>query len=138
VLRTRPYLIYRHGDSAHPRVLHLSWDGTCLPADDPWWSTHTPQNGWGCKCKIFSGGERDITRLGNKARLKAPNDGDYEWTNKQGRTFTIPNGIDPGFQYNPGVAAGMSKQILEERINKLPSNIAEQIRAEISQGVNKS
>jgi len=135
VLKTRPYLIYRHGDSAHPRVLHLSWDGTCLPADDPWWGTHTPQNGWGCKCKIFSGGERDITRLGDKARLKAPNDGDYEWTDKQGRTFTIPNGIDPGFQYNPGVAAQKSKQILEERINQLPSGIAEQIKAEIAQGI---
>lgn len=134
VIKTRPYLIYRHGDSIKPRPLHLSWDGTCLPADDPWWGTHTPQNGWGCRCKIFSGGERDIKRLGDKAKLKAANDGTYEWTDKQGRTFTIPNGIDPGFQYNPGTAAAKGKQILEDRINQLPSDIAKQIRAEIAQG----
>ncbi len=134
VLKTRPYLIYRHGDSIRPRPLHLSWNGTCLPADDPWWGTHTPQNGWGCKCKIFSGGERDVKRLGETAKLKAPNDGIYQWTDKQGRTFSIPNGIDPGFQYNPGAAAGKSKDILNERINQLPPDIATQIRAEIAQG----
>ena len=134
VLKTRPYLIYRHGDSIHPRVLHLSWDGTCLEADNPWWATHTPQNGWGCKCKIFSGGERDIKRLGDKAKRRAPSDGTYEWTDKQGRTFTIPNGIDPGFQYNPGEAATKSKAILNERINQLPPGIAAQIRAEIKKG----
>ena len=134
VLKTRPYLIYRHGDSVHPRVLHLSWDGTCLPADDPWWGTHTPQNGWGCKCKIFSGGERDIKRLGDKAKLKATSDGTYIWTDKQGRSFDIPNGIDPGFQYNPGTAATKSKDILNDRISQLPPDIARQIKAEIAQG----
>ncbi len=135
VLKTRPYLIYRHGDSVHPRLLHLSWNGTCLPADDPWWATHTPQNGWGCKCKIFSGGERDIERMGSKARLKAPDDGAYDWTDKQGRTFNIPNGIDRGFQYNPGTAATKSKDILQERINQLPPDIAKQINVEIAQSV---
>jgi uncharacterized protein with gpF-like domain len=47
LLKTRPYLIYRHGDSIHPRELHLSWDNLVLPADDPWWQTHYPPNGWG-------------------------------------------------------------------------------------------
>ncbi|MDA8428178.1 MAG: DUF935 family protein [Geobacteraceae bacterium] len=133
VLSTRPFLLYKHGDSVHPRVLHLSWDGTVLPADDPWWSTHSPQNGWGCKCKVFSAGERDIARLGAKAKRTAPNDGTYTWTDKQGRSFEIPNGIDPGFQYNPGAAANRSAAVLNDRINQLPADIAKQIRAEIAQ-----
>lgn len=49
VVKTRPYLIYRHGDSVVPRPLHLSWDGLVLPPDDPWWKEHYPPNGWGCK-----------------------------------------------------------------------------------------
>ena len=134
VLKTRPYLAYRHGDSIRPRPLHLAWNGTVLPADDPWWATHTPQNGWGCKCKIFSAGERDIKRMGDQAKRTAPQDGSYSWTDKQGRTFTIPNGIDPGFQYNPGQAATKGKQILNDRINQLPPDIAKGIRAEITQG----
>lgn len=132
VRRTRPYLGYRHGDSIHPRVLHVSWDGTVLPADDPWWDTHSPQNGWGCKCKIFSMSERDITRLGDTAKRSAPTDGSYQWTDKQNRTYTIPNGIDPGFQYNPGTAAKRNFEILNERISQLPPDIATRIRADIA------
>lgn len=132
VLRTRPYLLYKHGDSINPRIPHLSWDGTVLLADDPWWGTHTPQNGWGCKCKIFSAGERDIKRLGEKAKRTAPNDGTYAWTDKQGRSFQIPNGIDPGFQYNPGAAATKGRQALEDSITRLPSDIGKQVRADIA------
>ncbi|MCS5516202.1 phage minor head protein [Pseudomonas qingdaonensis] len=57
-----PYGLYRHGD-ALTRPQHLAWDGTVLPLDDPWWSTHTPQNGWGCKCK-FMVSERDVEAAG--------------------------------------------------------------------------
>lgn len=32
--KKRPYGLYRHGDSAHPRPQHLAWNGTVLPLDD--------------------------------------------------------------------------------------------------------
>ena len=48
---TRPYALYKHGDSETPRVIHLKWNNMVLPVDDPWWDTHSPSNGWGCKCK---------------------------------------------------------------------------------------
>jgi SPP1 gp7 family putative phage head morphogenesis protein len=132
VLKTRPYLYYKHGDSVHPRPLHLAWDGTVLPADDPWWGTNYPQNGWGCKCKVFSVGNRDIARIDN-AKRQAPDDGTYEWTDKQGRSFTIPNGIDPGFQYNPGAARKYSYRVLQDRIDQLPADIGKGIKAEIKE-----
>ncbi len=47
VLSARPYWEYRHGDSRVPRQIHLSWDGLVLVANDPWWATHDPPNGWG-------------------------------------------------------------------------------------------
>lgn len=137
VLRTRPYLLYKHGDSIRPRIPHLAWDGTVLPADDPWWSTHYPQNGWGCKCKVFSAGERDIARLGDQAKRVAPNDGTYTWTDKQGREWKIPEGIDPGFQYNPGTAALKSKAVLEDRIAALPTDIAKTVRDSIARESNR-
>lgn len=104
--RRRPYALYRHGDSANPRPLHLSWDGLVLPADDPWWETHTPMNGWGCSCKKFLVSERDLKRLGKTAPDTAPDDGTYMWEDTTGaRQQEIPNGIDPGFAYNVGDAA---------------------------------
>jgi hypothetical protein len=104
--KRRPYGLYRHGDSAHPRPMHLSWNGITLPLDDPWWSTHTPQNGWGCKCKKFMLSARDVERQGLKIG-PAP---EIEWEDRvigknspEGpRTVRVPKGIDPGFEYAPG------------------------------------
>ena len=101
--KMRPYWEYRHGDSRNPRELHLSWDGKVLRADDPWWNTHYPPNGWGCKCKVFALNARDVKRLEKSGPDKAPDDGTYEWTDKKtGETHTIPKGIDPGWDYNVG------------------------------------
>ena len=103
--KLRPYWEYRHGDSRHPRELHLSWDRIVLPTDDPWWDTHYPPNGWGCKCKVFALSERDLKRLGKAGQDTAPDDGSYQWTDKKtGITHTVPNGIDPGWDYNVGQA----------------------------------
>lgn len=46
--KRRPYWEYRHGGSRNPRKEHKAWHGLILPADDPWWKTHYPPNGWGC------------------------------------------------------------------------------------------
>ena len=105
VVEARPYWEYRHGDSINPRHEHLAWDGKVLPADDPWWQTHYPPNGWRCKCKVFALSKRDLKRLGKKEPDHAPDDGTYQWTDKAGKTHTIPNGIDPGWDYNVGHAA---------------------------------
>lgn len=102
----RPYGLYRHGDSAHPRPQHLAWDGTVLPLDDPWWSSHSPQNGWGCKCKKYMVSERDVERQG--LSVGPSPEVDYEdrtigVTSPNGpRTVRVPKGIDPGFEYAPG------------------------------------
>ena len=103
VRRARPYGLYRHGDSRVPRPLHLSWDGLVLPLDDPWWDTHSPQNGWGCTCKKFSLGPRDLEKRGLKVADQAPDNGVRDWVDKAtGEVHQVPNGIDPGFDYRPG------------------------------------
>ena len=53
---------------------------------------------------------REVERLkGEEAkgehpiRVRAPKEGTYEWVNpKTGEIMTVPNGIDPGWAYNPG------------------------------------
>ncbi len=106
--KRRPYGLYRHGGSQDPRPEHLAWDGLVLPLDDPWWDTHTPQNGWGCKCRKRMISAADAERMG-LAVSQAPK---IEWEEKavgvrgpSPRTVRVPKGIDPGFAYNPGTAA---------------------------------
>jgi hypothetical protein len=51
--RALPYWRYHHsGLSADPRPEHLAFDGLTLPHDHPFWDTHYPPNGWGCKCYV--------------------------------------------------------------------------------------
>lgn len=113
VLKARPFLRYIGGLSRRPRPLHLQWNGTILLASDKWWDTHFPPNGWGCKCKVVSMSGREMTRDGLKETPR-PDDGDRDWENPNtGKTEKIPNGIDPGWAYNPGQTA-WGKQLAQE------------------------
>jgi hypothetical protein len=118
VLRDRPFWIYRHGHSVHPRPWHLAWDGTVLPADSFWWHTHYTPNGWGCNCTVRSLSHDDLADLGKDGPDETPDDGTYAWTDKStGQVHKIPNGIDPGWAYNPGEAAWgrpLAKEAMED------------------------
>ncbi len=107
--KRRPYGLYKHSDAVeNPRPDHLSWDGTVLPLDDPWWETHTPQNGWGCQCQKFMLSDRDLERRGLKVSSAPKIEWETKLVGKNGanpRTVRVPKGIDPGFAYNPGTAA---------------------------------
>ncbi|WP_435626941.1 PBECR2 nuclease fold domain-containing protein [Candidatus Ferrigenium straubiae] len=108
----RPYARYRHHSIEHPRLEHKAWDGLILPSDDPWFDTHEPQNGWGCKCGIDSLTSTEAQKLWEKSGKSGPDTAPpIEWeervVGKNGsnpRTVRVPKGIDPGFAYNPGKA----------------------------------
>ena len=107
VAEHRPFWRYRHSDaSEEPRHVHLSWDGLILRHDDPWWDTHYPPNGWGCKCYIETLAPRDLKRLGKDGPDPAPAVRTRTVTvgakGPSPRTVTVPVGIDPGWAYAPG------------------------------------
>ena len=55
---TQPYLLYELGPSENHREEHVSWAGTLLPVDHPWWRDHMTPNGYGCKCRVRQDGTR--------------------------------------------------------------------------------
>lgn len=108
VKQVRPFWRYRHNDAVeHPRPLHVNWNGLVLSADDPWWNTHYPANGWGCQCFVEALNARDLKRLGKSGPDTAP---EIEWQDRLvgqrspggPRLVRTPAGIDPGFAYAPG------------------------------------
>lgn len=121
--KERPLWRYIGGLSESPRPLHLSWSGTTLPADDPWWDTHYPPNDWGCKCEVVSQTQDEIDEMkkeGVAISTERPNDGTYQWTDKEGNTHTIPNGIGPGWAYNPGKTAWGENEALRQMEDQGP------------------
>lgn len=106
--RDRPYWKYVHSDSVkHPRPLHLAWNGLVLHADDPWWHTHFPPNGWGCACTVRALDDYDLRKLGKDGPDEAPPIDMQTVTLGQrspggARQVQTPAGVDPGFGYAPG------------------------------------
>ncbi len=101
-----PYWQYVHSGSQHPRLQHLAWDGLTLRADDPFWETHYPPNGWHCGCRVRPVSDGDLGRMGKKGPDATPPLEYRPWTDKvTGVVHQVPIGIDPGFDYNPGLAA---------------------------------
>jgi hypothetical protein len=109
VLRYQPYWRYRHADGVlHPRPQHLAWDGTVLDADDAWWKTHYPPNGWGCHCYVEPLSRRELADSGKRGPDQAPPvemERKTLSTSAGPLTIDVPKGIDPGWGYNVGDAA---------------------------------
>jgi SPP1 gp7 family putative phage head morphogenesis protein len=71
------------------RAEHRGFEGVTLPKDDPFWATHWPPNGWGCRCVTISVFEPRKT-----VRPPAVIDVDGK---------EVRPSVDKGFAFNPGV-----------------------------------
>lgn len=111
-----PLWMYRHGGSADPRPHHLVLDRQVLPADDPWWETHYPPNGWGCSCYVVAVSESQARRMGG--RFDDPGED--------------PRGtIDEGWDYMPGeTVAGDIRRAVVEKMSERPYDIAAPLLAQ--------
>ncbi len=111
----RPFLRYSAVMDRRTRPQHRLWHAIVLPVEHPFWQTHFPPNGWNCRCTVVQLSERDLARRGltitTEAELTARGFGSATtqfWrrgaNGDAGRAVVVPQGIDPGFAYNPGTA----------------------------------
>lgn len=99
--RTHPFLLYQLGPSEEHRPEHAAWNGTILPADDPWWNDHFPPGGWGCKCWVRQLSAAEAKRLGGVTAR--PRRNEIERVNpRTGKTVRVDRGLDPSWAGNPG------------------------------------
>lgn len=102
----RPWLRYVAILDDRTRDQHRAWHGTVLRVDDPWWATHAPPNGWNCRCTVQQLSDRDLERFGFTPSDQSPPSPTKTWRNRRtGEVVDVPEGIDPGWGYNPGKAA---------------------------------
>ena len=125
LVAVRPFWQYIHSDSVvHPRPLHLAWgnSGLTLPNDHPFWKTHFPPNGWGCKCRVKA------VRGPAKGAAKAPPEG---WDTVDPKT-DAPAGIDKGWGYAPGANVDATlRQLIQDKLITYPDAIAKALAADM-------
>lgn len=117
----RPYLQYQTAGDARVRPEHAAWDNTVLPIDSPWWDTHYPPNGWGCRCTTRSLSQRQMEREGLAVAPEPTVERTERVNPDTGEVFPpTPVGIDTGWDYNVGKAWLGPDQALAERVMRLP------------------
>ncbi|MBN2751868.1 MAG: minor capsid protein [Rhodospirillaceae bacterium] len=100
---------------------HRQWHGITLPLSHPFWRTHWPPNGWGCRCSVIVLPRREALRQGwqiseaptidmERRIVNGPNGPEEWWT---------PKGIDTGFGYNVG-ESWLQGAVPQELRNPLP------------------
>lgn len=98
LLSVRPYWRYIHSDLVRrPRPQHKSWGDAQLTLrhDHPFWATHYPPNGWGCRCRVVA------VRAPAEGAATEPPAG---WDAINPATGA-PGGVDHGWAYAPGANA---------------------------------
>lgn len=100
-----PYLRYVAVQDERTRQQHSAWHGTVLPVGHEFWKSHYPPNGWRCRCIVQQLSERQLKAQGLSVS-KDPEIRMRKWRNRStGETVEVPEGVDPGFAYNSGIAA---------------------------------
>lgn len=122
-----PFRRYIHNDSVlNPRPQHLAWNGLTLPHDHAFWKTHSPPNGWGCRCRVTA--------------VAAPKKGDPTeppagW-NKPGEDGTLP-GIDKGWGYAPGARTDATlREFVQEKLISHPEAITKALSHDVNRYIN--
>ncbi|WP_018701409.1 phage minor head protein [Amorphus coralli] len=100
-LQAFPFWQYNHSGALHPREQHLAWDGLVLRANDSFWLTNYPPNGWKCGCFTTPVSEGALRRQGKAGPDKSPDIDPHEEL-IGGVPRQVPDGVDPGFEHNPG------------------------------------
>lgn len=102
----RPWLRYITAGDHRVRDAHKAWHGIILHADDPWWNTHFPPNGFNCRCHVQLLSGRDLIRFGLTVTSEAPPlNTVIKFLRDQTGTLVpvdVPAGIDPGFAVSFG------------------------------------
>jgi SPP1 gp7 family putative phage head morphogenesis protein len=130
-----PWLLYDAIDDARTRPEHAALDGLVVRADSPFWKTHFPPNGYNCRCSVIQLTSKQLAALGKTPTKPEPKIKLHKWTNpRTGKTYNVPDGIDPSWAHNPGLTSQTDvKALLAEKVEAMPKALRDAAKASIKQ-----
>ena len=125
-----PYWRYVHSDGViHPRPHHKQWGDMKLTLrhDDPFWETHYPPNGWGCKCRVLP-----VAKPTEGDAIAPPED----WHQNDPSTGA-PAGIDEGWDYAPGARQDDDlRTFVQDKLIEYPPAISKALTEDMGKVIN--
>jgi hypothetical protein len=122
--RFLPFLVYTLSTAERRRLEHERYVGIVAPVDDPIWNRLYPPNGWGCQCGVRQISQREAERLGWRPDKEPVQLVERPWRNRRtGQTVMVPEGVDPGWDTNPGKNRGRNvAEFLHGKVTAMPAN----------------
>ena len=113
-----PYWRYKSMGDSHVRPAHRALNGKVFRADDPFWASHYPPNGFNCRCSVEPLDDYDLKLDGLKVergKMRQERDGEGRersvYVDAEGKSYPT----DPGWSYNPGEINGPLKVFSEQK-----------------------
>lgn len=124
----RPYLMYDAINDSRVRPSHLAMDNVIRHVDDPFWKTHSPPNGFRCRCSIIS-----MTEAQAQARSRDGKGLENPARTQDGHAATP----DKGWEFTPENRLSGVKKALQEKTTE-PGKLAEALKAKVSSELPKN
>lgn len=103
-----------------------------LRHDHPFWKTHFPPNGWGCRCRVTA------VPASEYKGFPPPDDGTYIYRSKNGAEHVLPKGIDYGWDYAPGASLkGSLQPFIEGKVKTLPKPLGDALAKDVATVVSR-
>lgn len=124
-----PYWRYVTAKDSAVRPAHRALEGKVFKADDPFWSTHYPPNGFNCRCIVEAVDEYDL----EMQDLKVQEGGNVYFDEESGQTvYRDAEGkeypCDKGWDYNVGEDPTGKKTLASK---KFPPELTKAIREDL-------
>ncbi|WP_458118505.1 phage minor head protein [Mannheimia haemolytica] len=132
IVHLRPYWRYVAKNDTLTRPAHAQLHNSVYHADDPFWHTFYPPNGWNCRCKVYAVKKRDVEREKDWVLRETKSEDFEEYTETVGgvertlKAYRLPSGklfkTDAAFNYNAGMShlANLGQAMLEKSITAPP------------------
>ena len=124
-----PYWRYVTAKDSAVRPAHRALEGKVFKADDPFWSTHYPPNGFNCRCIVEAVDEYDL----EMQDLKVQEGGNTYFDEENGQTvYRDAEGkeypCDKGWDYNVGEDTTGKKTLASK---KFPPELTKAVREDL-------